>query len=265
MRKSRQTRIEEASSLMAAYESESLASDYRYRFISDMKMRLESGKPMSTKQRSWFDSLVGEGIPEIETDKEKMSEIKEALALKGFEHRHEPLKSFLSTLARGKNLSERQENFLSILLDEAKDVKKNGPYVPGPETIEKLKSCIKVSKNYSSMYWSTHPGTYRSLHTVGEWLGNQENGIDKWSVDKLLKAMRSKLDELYHKPYANTGDLVWHKTQARDNFTPGVVVEPASVNDRGVIVYGILSGSQVVSVSKDKITKRAIKHKGIAV
>jgi len=256
MRKSRQTRIDEATSLMAEYDSESLTGDYRCRFISDMKDRLLRGKNMSTRQRSWFDSLVEEGVPEIETDKEKISTIKDALSVVGMEHRHEPLQSFLSTLARGKTLSERQESFLSSLLEEAEGVKLNGPYVPEADNVEKLRSCLELSKGYSSMYWSTHPGTYKALRAVESWLEDPDSiTIDKWSVDKILKAMRSKLNELYHKPYVESGDFIWYHDGA-NGLIPGVVVEQASVDNRGEIVYGVLSGSRVVSASKGRLSKR---------
>lgn len=257
MRKSKQTRIDEATLLMTEYDSESLSGDYRYRFISDMKDRLLRGKNMSTRQRSWFDSLVEEGVPEIETDKEKISTIKDALSVVGMEHRHEPLQSFLSTLARGKTLSERQESFLSSLLEEAEVVKLNGPYVPEAGNVEKLRACLGLSKSYSSMYWTTHPGTYKALKAVESWLEDSDSTtIDKWSVDKVLKAMRSKLDELYHKPYVKSGDFIWYHDNV-NGLIPGVVVEQASVNNRGEIVYGVLSGSRVVSVSKGQLSKRS--------
>ena len=255
MRKSKEKRIEEATVLMEGYEAESLTADYRYRFISDMKARLLRGKSMSTKQRSWFDSLVEEGVPVIDTDKEKISAIKDALGLVGLEHRHEPLQSFLSTLARGRDLSEKQEKFLASMLNEAEEVRKNGPYSPKVEDVEKLRACIKLSKSYSSMYWSTHPGTYKALRLVGSWLEDSDSHIDKWSVEKILKAMRSKLDELYCKPYVQPGDFIWYHDGA-NGLIPGVVVEPVSVDDRGEIVYGVLSGSRVVSASKGTLSKR---------
>jgi hypothetical protein len=255
MRKSKEKRIEEATALMEGYESESLSADYRYRFISDMKARLLRGKSMSTKQRSWFDSLVEEGVPVIDTDKEKISAIKSALALKGMGHRQEPLQSFLSTLARGRTLSERQESFLSSMLKEADGIRENGPYVPDPKIVERLRDCVRLSKSYTAMYWSTHPGTYKSLQTVQLWLEDQDRHIDSWSVEKLLKAMRSKLDELHEKPYVAPGDFIWcHRFG--EGLVPGVVVEAASISEKGEIVYGVLSGSQVVSVSKGSLSKR---------
>ena len=255
MRKSKEKRIEEATALMEEYESESLSADYRYRFVSDMRARLLRGKSMSTKQRSWFDSLVEEGVPVIETDKEKISAIKDALSLRGLEHRREPLQSFLSTLARGKSLSEKQENFLDAMLKEADNVRENGPYSPDPKVVERLRDCVRLSKSYTAMYWSTHPGTYRSLQAVQLWLEDHDRHIDAWSVEKLLKAMRSKLDELHEKPYVTPGDFIWcHKYG--EGLVPGVVVEAASISDKGEIVYGVLSGSEIISVNKGSLSKR---------
>ena len=255
MRKSKEKRIEEATALMEGYEAESLTADYRYRFISDMKARLLRGKSMSTKQRSWFDSLVEEGVPVIDTDKEKISAIKSALALRGMEHRQEPLQSFLSTLARGRSLSEKQEKFLTSMLDEADRVRENGPYSPSPEVVERLRDCVQLSKSYTTMYWSTHPGTYKSLQSVKLWLEDQDRHIDAWSVEKLLKAMRSKLDELHEKPYVVPGDFIWCHMFG-EGLVPGVVVEAASISEKGQIVYGVLSGSEVVSVSRGSLSKR---------
>ena len=255
MRKSRDQRILESLNLMKEFEDSNLHADYRYRFIRDMNVRLEKGKSMTTKQRAWFDSLIQEGVPKIDIDKEKAALIKEALETPNMQHRNEVLRSFLGRISAGFSLSEKQEAFLSDIIKEAEEVRKYGPYSPDEETISILQDCVMISKSYSPVYWSTHPGTARALAEVQSWLGDRSLRITEKSTEKLQTALRSRLRELRHKPYASPGDLIWYIGHGRQKV-PGVVVEPVSVSETGNLVYGVLVEGNVVFSSRARLSKR---------
>ena len=256
-RKSRQLRISQTSSLMRAYEAEDLQGDYRYRFLADVSRRLSLNKSLSPKQRSWLDSLIEEGAPKIDRNDALVQRIREASNLPGMSHRQSVLTDFLSRVALGKSLSDKQTSFLNAMLEEAENIKINGPYLPTEEVQETLRNCVKLGKSYSTVYWHTHPGTYKALMTVSAWLEEPvSKSIDEWSVNKIKKAMAAKLRELKTKPYVSPGAMVWVRLPNSSCLEVGVVTGHPRINDEGYIVYDVLSSGTVVSLVKEKIAKR---------
>lgn len=254
-RKNRELRLNQTTALISDYERETLTSDYRYRFLCDAKNRIDMGRSLTTRQRSWLDSLIDEGVPEIIRDNKTIIEIKSALAMRGLEHRSTVLSDFLARVSIGKDLTPKQQTFLEGILEEAEKVRKDGPYSPEKDTILKLEQCVYLSKAYSANYWVTHPGTARALKSIREWLQDPACFIDEWSVNKVIKAMSARLRELNDKPYAASGDLVWYKGQLSNPKT-GVVSGPPEINDAGDIVYPILCDGQVSLVTKGRLSKR---------
>ena len=79
MRKSRQKRIEDTKEAIQAFIDAGLANDYQVRFMNDMLVRLERGKGMSSKQRTWLDSLHADGPPAPKGDPALIARIDDAL------------------------------------------------------------------------------------------------------------------------------------------------------------------------------------------
>jgi len=223
--------------------------------LCDAKSRLDRGRSLSAKQRSWLDSLIDEGVPEIIRDNKLIIEIKAALSIRGLEHRNCVLSDFLARLSIGKDLTPKQKVFLDGILKEAEKVIKEGPYSPDSETVSKLEQCICLSEAYSSNYWITHPGTARALMGIKEWLQDPAGFIDEWSVNKVIKTMSARLRELNDKPYAASGDLVWYKGVWPDAKT-GVVSGPPEIDKTGDIVYPILCDGQLSLINKSHLSKR---------
>jgi len=257
MRKSLEKRLIESESLLLEYKESNLISDYRARFISDMILRLSSKKTLSKKQREWLDSLIDEGLPQIEFDKDLFEKIQCAIFDNGMQHRRDILTDFGCRIRSGLNLSEKQIAYLDILLSEHNEVKKNGPYNPTNKQIELLSQAIELSVGYSSTYWTTHPGTYKALQNVRKWMvsvdGDHIDYIDKYSVEKILKAMKSRLNELNNNPYVKPGSMVWYKSEG--DILSGICTSKPSVFN-GSIFYDILCGGKVIRVTKESIMKR---------
>ena len=257
-RKSRELRTRQTHSLIESYEKNNLKLDYRYRFLVDVSRRLQSGKSLTTRQRSWLDSLIEEGCPEINRDDTLIQKIKEVIALRGMEHRVQVLTDFMNRLSCGRDLSPKQSAFLDGMLEEADKVRETGPYVPTESDRVRLSQCVMLGESYSSMYWQTHPGTAKALSAVREWVTGESEFIDEWSARKIIKSMASKLRELNESPYASTGDLVWVLPREGEMIT-GVVSGAPEVCEEGEIKYPVLAGSELLMLTKARMAKRKTK------
>tara|TARA_Y100000310_G_scaffold336508_2_gene421221 strand:- start:4442 stop:5260 length:819 start_codon:yes stop_codon:yes gene_type:complete len=260
-RKSRELRLSQAQELAALYEEAGFAGIKKHRFITDMVTRLES-RDITGGQKKFLDSLIEQGAPEVK-NQERVAEIEAALAVDGMQHRQEPLESFARTLRGGWDLSEKQANFLNVLLEEAVKVQKNGKYRPSNETIEDLKIAEAKVKSSGGYYLHHRPGTAKAYDKVARWLlWNDQNQeiellnrigghrletpaephIDEWAVNKLLKAAKNTLEELKN-PAHLPGDMRYY--QGRDialvsgepRFHNGNILYPVIVNGEMIETY----------------------------
>jgi len=254
-RKSRELRTSQTLSLIQEYEGDNMQTDYRYRFLKDVYQRLVGGKHLTKRQREWLDSLIEEGLPKINRDNALISQIRDVINIEGMEHRKSVLSDFISRLSGGRNLTEKQAAFLTVMLEEAEKVKRDGPYDPGKDIREKLSQCILLSEGYSTMYWQTHPGTSRAISNVRSWIEGCSPNIDEWSVNKTLKAMNSKLREL-SSPYVKAGDLVWCRQGYNSDPETGVVSGSPEITKEGKIVYPVLCGGTLLMMGKGQLAKR---------
>ncbi len=260
-RKSRELRLSQATALVAAYEEANMADDYRARFARDMAVRLTRGKGTSTKQRNWLDTLIEEGVPAPKGDPVLLARIEAAQAVEGMTaHDVQILGEFAGKIARGWDLSEKQTAWMTGILDKADDVAANGPWHPTAEQVEKLTACVKLAKNYSPTHWGNNPGTFKALQTVAHYLTNGGT-IEEWHVNKLLKAMKGKLRELFETPYVTPEKPCW----ALDGVAPGAtrnwglatVMGAPTVNKSGQIVYPVLMGSgSLAELTQQRLAKR---------
>ena len=263
-RKSLQKRLQESERLLSLYLSAGMSDDYRFRFIQDMCSRMNRGKQMSSKQRGWLDSLIEEGVPAPKGDQEIIETIERALKIPGTEHMRNTLTDFLGRERKGWSLSEKQVKFRNRLLDEARDIEKNGPYEPSGEDVKKLQQCLKLAKSRSSMYWSTHPGEWRAMSAVKEWLEGERPHIDKYSVCKTISTFRVKFRELDN-PYALPGTMIWTRVKSGDGkladfvgtvVVPALIAGPPEIDDRGSIVYPTLADCLLLNLTKERLMKR---------
>ena len=226
-RKSRELRLQQATSLLDAYVIARVQDLYQGRFISDMCYRLGLGKGLSKKQREWLDTLIEEGVPVPKGDPALIAKIESAKEVDGMQHRHTVLGEFLRKIRNGWDLSDKQENFLEIMLNEAEEIRQNGKWSPNEELIKKLQLVIRLSKAKNTWYWQHRPGTAKAYDKVNNWLEwfNQkelrcfvgeaglegfepvdEPHIDEWACNKLFEACKKPLGEL-KKPKHLPGEL----------------------------------------------------------
>ncbi len=254
-RKSRQLRLDQAKELAALYAEAGFSGNKRHRFITDMVNRLER-RDITGGQKKFLDSLIEQGAPEIK-NQARVAEIKAAMEVDGMQHRREPLASMLRSVAGGWDLSEKQEKFLNILLEEANRVKRDGRYRPSEATISDLRIAVLKVKGSGGWYLSHRPGTAKAFETVRRWLQwldddaakqllrdtgieheiekIDEPHIDEWNVNKMIAAAKKTLEELKN-PKHLPGELRYYKgsevalISGAPRFHAGEVIYPAIVN-----------------------------------
>jgi len=260
-RKSRELRLSQAKELAALYEEAGFSGIKKHRFITDMVDRLER-RDITGGQKKFLDSLIEQGAPEIK-NQERVAEIEAAIAIDGMQHRQEPLESFARTLRGGWDLSEKQEKFLNVLLQEAVKVQENGKYRPSAATIADLRVAVAKVHSSGGYYLLHRPGTAKAYDKASRWLvwNDQRNEldllnrigghrlevpaephIDEWAVNKLLKAAKKTLEEMKN-PEHLPGDMRYY--QGRDvalvsgapRFHNGNILYPVVVNGEMIETY----------------------------
>tara|TARA_Y100001970_G_C14246651_1_gene868754 strand:+ start:497 stop:1282 length:786 start_codon:yes stop_codon:yes gene_type:complete len=256
-RKSRELRLSQTLALITAYEEADLGDDYRVRFARDMASRLTRGKGTTTKQRKWLDSLIEEGVPAPKGDLELLANIREAQAVEGMSARDvQILSEFAGKISRGWTLSEKQELWLLAILANAEKIRVEGPWLPSAEQVEKLKACVKLGRGYSGVHWGNNPGTFKALKAVTDYLEADGPPPRPWHVDKLLKAMKGKLKELFETPYV-TPEKPCYALVGGNVYELATPMGAPSVSETGAIVYPVLLGNgSLQHFSRHRLAKR---------
>jgi len=257
-RKSRELRLSQAAALTAAYAEANMGDDYRARFIHDMAARLGRGKGLSKRQRVWLDTLIDEGVPVPKGDPALIARIEAAQGVVGMrQYDVNILSEFLGKIVRGWDLSEKQMKWLDGILVESDRLVIEGPYTPDAETLKKLALCVALAPSYSGTYWDTHGGTRKAMLAVKGYL-EDGSSLDEWAVNKLLKSMAGKLRELLETPYVTpekpcyvVGGL--NPETRRNVWGLGVVMGAPSVNERGTIVYPVLTAAGELKMANRQI------------
>ena len=260
-RKSRAVRTSQAKELIAQYELAGMSQAKTCRFAKDMVWRLEKDKGLSQGQRRWLDNLIEEGVPEPK-NLELMLVLQAAAEVVGMESKSEILMDFAYRARMGWNFSEKQNQFVEMLIKKSEELRKNGPYSPNEDQVKQLESCIELSKARSSMYWSGHPGEAKALHFVSAWLdwNNDKDSfsrpaLDEWHVERMLKTFRSKLEKL-NSPKFKPGDMYWYYVHQDKDFHPAVLLSGPHIDDSGVIVYEALVDGKIFFTDRVVKTRR---------
>lgn len=261
-RKSHALRLSQATDLVAVYADAGMSDDYRARFTRDMAARLGRNKGLSKRQREWLDTLIEEGVPTPKGDPALIARIEAAQAVKGMkEYDINILGEFLTKVRNDWKMSEKQTKWLSKILAEADRIAIEGPYTIDEETTEKLRLCLKLANGYNGVYWDTHGGTRKALESVKDHLAG--TGVtDEWCVNKLLKSMAGRLREVIERPYVTPDKPCWVRVKVFDTawqtaWSLGVVAGDPEINDRGAIVYPILTATGSLKMAtKEELAKR---------
>jgi hypothetical protein len=275
-RKSRELRLQQATSLLDAYVIAGAQDLYQGRFIDDMCYRLKLGKGLSKKQREWLDTLIEEGVPAPKGDPVLIVKIENALCVDGMQHRYSVLRDFLRKVRNGWDLSDKQENFLNIMLNEAEEVRLHGRWSPDEELIRKLRFAVQLSKGKNSWYWQHRPGTAKAYDKVNNWLvwtqqkevrkdiheltgreGSEpvdEPHIDEWVCNKLLQSHKKDLVEL-DTPSHQSGSIRYH----RNNGHVVLISGGPGVNQAGQLTYPCLVNGNIQDIPRELLLKRRMK------
>lgn len=258
-RKSRDLRLSQAKTLCSAYESAGFINDKSHQFICDMIRRLEI-RDITSGQKRYLDSLIEQGVPEAKNP-ERVAEITAALSVDGMQHRREILQSFIGKLVRGWSLSEKQESFLKIILEEAEDIRQNGKFRPSNATIVNLRHAVLLASSKNGYFWQHRPGVANALDKVQSWLSwndqPKENAtephIDDWTCNKLIKSFKKRINEMRNPKYP-VGTMAWWKiTHPR---VPALIVGMPEIW-KGDIGYPCLVDGEHRIVRSENLVKRS--------
>ena len=168
-RKSRELRLSQTNNLIEAYLSAGLENDRSFRFLVDMKDRIERSKSLSSGQRNYIDNLIDQGVP-TPKNTERVNKILDASRVDGMQNDVKPLRDFAYKLGKGWTLSAKQEGFLTKLIQKAERLKVTGRFRPDENMISDLSTAADILRHKSSWYFNHRPGTARALESVCNWL-----------------------------------------------------------------------------------------------
>ena len=274
-RKSRELRLKQAEELYEAYVTAGVTDLYQARFISDMCYRLGLGKGLSKKQREWLDTLIEEGVPTPKGDPVLIAKIESARDVDGMQHRRQVLSDFCRKVRNGWDLSDKQENFLETMLNEAEEIRQSGKWSPSEVTVEKLRLVIQLAKGKNTWYWQHRPGVAKAFTKVKEWMQwyetREENKkireitgtlhepidephIDEWACNKVITAYKKDLAQ-FENPTHLSGSIRYH----RDNGYIALISGTPSVDDYGRVVYPCLVDGNLKDIPNTLLLKRRPK------
>ena len=268
-RKSRQLRLDQATSLSAEWEKSVFNDDYRHRFIRDMINRLTRERGTSTKQRNWLDTLIEEGVPVHDNINaaltSKMDKIIAAFAAAGEAYSWElnVLKDMRNRVALNRPMSEKQGSLIQRLMDEGKELAEGNHWSPSDEVVEDLRLATKLYNGYASLWKQDRPAVRRCWMEVHDWLeatSEEDNRVlKKNSADRLLKAVNGKLKKV-KSPRFKTGDIGKVSAFGADNSIElfrVVCMSSAYVTETGRIVNDwLMPTGELKAFDAESVAKR---------
>ena len=256
-RKSRELRLEQAHTLSEAYDKAGVVTGAA-RFINDMIFKLERKKNLSSRQKTYLDSLIDQGVPspknaqlyEKVMDAANIERLPEAIRTKLID-------PFAKIAFNGWKISPAQQKWLDSLLEKAYDFKENGPWSPDPSLMEKIKFASDIAQTRNYGYWANRPGESKAAAKIASWLvAPDQVEIQEWHVEKLLHSSRVAVRE-FDNPSFLPGEIRGFR-----NGTALILSGPHagdSTRYNGKPVYEVLHDGEAKYVICDDIKKRIKK------
>jgi hypothetical protein len=253
-RKSQAQRLSDAICTLTSWDLAGHGQEKPALFIRQMVQRIEAGKYPSAGQRKWLDTLTDEGAAAfpVTHNQDRLTEIDEAINTNAMS-RVDVLRDFRFKLKKGWNLSEKQEIFLSALLEQARDLRVNG--LPALTDDEKflVESLIRYGETVGNGdYYGYQQGKATFIRDVKEFYFVHKtvtkNHIE--SLRKMFKGVSTALTEKKHP----IGSLV---PAAGRN---GIVMSDAYVNVNGKLMIDVMASGQLKAVNYKWVGKRLIKN-----
>lgn len=262
-RKSRQVRLAQAQDILSKLEAANVS--HPTSFVRDMVRRLSGGKNLTPKMRSWLDQIIEEGVPQAKS-KDLYDEICSLIGIPGqTERAANTLKDFANKAFKGWSMTEKQQDFLGKLLEEARELKKNGPWIPDADTIRQLTIAVEVgSSRATGYYFANRPGEGKAYRHCSEWLAVTQEGtinldthvLPKWACEKMLHSSRVALREM-NNPTIQIGDIKGYEPTGK--FGTNVIVVDGPKIHKGEACYDVLKDGDVVTIAAKKLRKRLKK------
>jgi len=266
-RKSKDQRLTEGYELQLAFEVAFLTTSWEYRFLTSVITQMENGRYPSKRQRTRFDAMIEEGVPEAKGDKKLLARVDAAIEYWSGNPDRDWDSGVLLDLRRnvfkGWNLSEKQQGLLDKLLQRCADDKEGlNDFTPTAEQVDDLRLLTRLFFGYANQWQHERPALAKAVDRVIRYLSG-EASIEEYHYDKLMKTMGSRLKKVRN-PRFNRGDL----SQARQygmNKPPGdpvviFCVSDVYINDEGEIVNDwMVPVTGVRQYDPDRLPKRLKK------
>ena len=259
-RKSKALRLSQSIETLEKYKEASEEWCTEARFLKDMIDRQTTGRTLSTRQRSWLDSIITEGGPKQKDvtpeNATLIAEIKEALTVPNTEDMQEILGQFHKRLELGRNLSEKQLAWCRKLLERIGVIKEQGRYMPDNETRRRIELAVSCSNCYNPMHWHNRPGSQKALTHARNWLVGDERFIDEWQVQRLFKSVKGAIDAMEN-PRFLEGQMCY--VPSREGLKVGIVLSGPYVyrkDHKCFVAYDVFVDSKKETYYGKKIRKR---------
>ena len=257
-RMSSEKRIELGTKMIERWRAQGMQTDRSVRFVSDMIVRMQRGKGMTTRQRAWYDTAVV-AAPPAPKNVELVAQIKEACAVPGMEDLREPLTDFGYKLSKGWDLSEKQTAFMMKLLKKADDFRKNGPWVPNEEQAKEIRLGLQLAKRWNSYYLNGRPGDCKAIRKCAAWLHGEVAHADEWSANKVMgfcKGERARLKDAAERwPIGGLAETKRGVYRAQPGGSIGLVLGVPTVDDDGNSVLNVMIDGRPQNVRLDDLVK----------
>ena len=272
-RKSRELRLNQLNSLIEMYLKAGLESDRSFRFMSDMKWRLDQNKGLTSKQRNYIDNLIEQGVPEAK-NADRVNKILKAAEVDGMQNDVKPLHDFAYKLRKGWTLSAKQEAFLSKLIQKAERLKTTGRFRPTGQVVTDITNAADILRHKNSWYFQHRPGTARALESVCDWLRWKkwadtvedlsddlvgeypEPLLDEWTCNKLTSSAKTDLASINNPKFLEGSFGYAHFNRKVNSFA---LVTGSPYVKAGVVVYPCLIDGAEVEVPANNLKKRRSK------
>jgi hypothetical protein len=256
-RKSQSQRLSDAAHTLTLWEAAGHGQEKPALFINQMIQRMERGKYPSAGQRKWLDSLTDEGAAAFPVvhNQARLDEIDEAINTNAMQS-VDVLRDFRFKIKKGWNLSEKQEGFLTSLLEQAQSLREFGLPRLTDEERHLVESLLRHGSQIGGRndYYGYQQGKIGFVVEVRNFYNTHGTVTSRHieSLRKMFKGVTKALTEKKHQ----IGNLV---PAAGRN---GIVMSDAYIDNDGALVIDVMAAGKLRAVHYSSVGKRLLKNEG---
>ena len=250
--------LNKAEEYLSAYKNAGVVWTSQGKFLASL---VESKSPPKGRGIQWLEDIFALGLPQSMNEEKvlRIEKIEKAAAMTQKPEDAEILRDFSRKISLGRQLSEKQESFLSKLMERAeREVK----YVEINDDINAFIETLKCKVLYgtSSYYWQARESTYRRASQIFNYC--EKTGKIDTDDYKYLRSIFKGFTEQWEEVDSWRGNIFYLKGTGE----PVLVLEKYVVT-RGMrpvepqILVNVLVNGVSKSVSIDRLLKRKPKFK----